>query len=381
MNRGSWNRIFAIAGKEFVHIRRDRRIIVSVLLMPVLQLLLFAYAISFDVKNVPTVVLDNDKTPASREYLEQYGSAEFFDLRGQVDSMSEIDTAFERGTASVAIIVPPGFARALASDEKAQVAILIDGGEPNSAQLGQAYAQALNQFGDREILTEWAERTGLDTTRFGQLEPRLRTWYNPERRSADFLIPGLMVVIVMIVTMQQTAVTLVRERDLGTQEQMLVSPMRHAELMVGKLLPWTIIGVVDMAAITLLAVAVFGVPLRGDILLLSVASVLFVFCALALGLIVSAVSPTPESANITALLLAFLPGFMLSGFAFPLETIPVPLQIVSYLFPGRYMVVVTRGVFLKGASFPELWPALVALVVYAVVALTAASILYGRRER
>lgn len=381
MNAAAFNRILAIAAKEFIHIRRDRRIIISVLLLPVMQLLLFAYAISFDVKNVPTVILDYDKTPASRAYLESYGSAEFFDVRGQVDNLDQIDQAFERGQASAAIVVPAGFARAIASEKKAQVAVLVDGGEPNSATLGQAYAQALNQFGDREILVEWADRTGLDTTRFGQLEPRLRTWYNPERKSADFLIPGLMVVIVMIVTMQQTAVTLVRERDLGTQEQMLVSPLRHAELMVGKLLPWTIIGVVDMAAITLLAIGVFRVPLRGDILLLAVASVLFVFCSLALGLIISAVAPSPEAANITALLLAFLPGFMLSGFAFPLETIPPFLQFVSYLFPGRYMVQITRGVFLKGASFPELWPPLLALVVYAIVSLSIASIMYGRRER
>lgn len=381
MRTGGLNRILAIAEKEFIHIRRDKRIIASVLIMPVAQLLLFAYAISFDVKNVPTVILDYDKTPASRAYLESYGSTEFFDIRGQVDDLDEIDEAFERGNASVAVIVPPGFARSIAADKKAQVAVLVDGGEPNSAQLGQAFAQALNQFGDRQVLVEWAERTGLDTTRFGQLEPRLRTWFNPERRSADFLIPGLMVVIVMIVTMQQTAVTLVRERDQGTQEQILVSPVRHAELMVGKLLPWTIIGFVDMAAITLLAVLVFGVPLRGDVLLLALASVVFVFCSLAMGLIVSALAPSPESANISALLIAFLPGFMLSGFAFPLETIPGFLQFVSYLFPGRYMVVITRGVFLKGASFPELWPPFVALTVYAIVALSAASILYGRRER
>lgn len=381
MSGYSLDRILAIARKEFIHISRDRRILISVLVMPVVQLLLFAYAISFDVKNVPTVTLDLDKTAASREYLDSYRAAGFFDVAGEVSSLDDVDQMFERGTASVAVVVPAGFARSLAREEKASVAVLIDGGEPNSAQLGQAYAVALNQVSDRRILAEWADRSGLDMTRFGQLEPRLRTWYNPERRSADFLIPGLMVVIVMIVTIQQTAVTLVRERDLGTQEQMLVSPMRHAELMVGKLMPWTAIGFIDLTAITLLAIFVFGVPLRGDLLLMAVASAVFVFCALAIGLIVSALAPSPESANISALLIAFLPGFMLSGFAFPLESVPVFLRGVSFLFPGRYMVIVSRGVFLKGASFAELWPQLLSLVVYAAIALSVASVLYGRRER
>ncbi len=374
-------RILAIARKEFIHLRRDPRILIAVLIIPVTQLLLFAYAISFDVKNVPTVILDQDRTTASRTYIDTYRSAEFFTVLGSVDSLAGVDRAFDRNIARIAVVVPPGFGRSIARGEKATVAVLVDGSEPNSAQLGQAYAVALNQAYGQNILADWADRQGIDISGIGRLEPRIRTWYNPERRSSDFLIPGLMVVIIMIVTVQQTAVTLVRERDQGTQEQMLVSPLHQWELMIGKLMPWTILAFADMIAITAVGMLVFGVPLRGSVPFLMAASVVFVFAALGLGLIISAVAPSLESANITALLISFLPAFILSGFAFPLESIPAFLRGVSYLFPGRYMIVIARGVFLKGAGFAELWQQLAQLALYSVIVIGIASVLYGRRAR
>ena len=374
-------RIVAIARKEFIHLGRDPRILMAVLIIPVMQLLLFAYAISFDVKNVPTVVLDQDNTAASREYVQTFMSSEFFDVRGRIDDLAGVDRVFDRGQAGIVVVVPSGFARSLAAGEKAPVAVIVDGSEPNSAQLGQAYAVALNQTYGQQILADWADRQGVDMTQLGRLEPRVRTWYNPERRSSDFLIPGLMVVIIMIVTVQQTAVTLVRERDQGTQEQMMVSPLRQWELMVGKLLPWTFLAFADMVAITAIGMLVFTVPLRGSIPFLVAASVAFVFAALGLGLIISALSPSLESANITALMISFLPAFILSGFAFPLESIPPFLQGVSYLFPARYMMVISRGVFLKGAGFAELWQQLAMLTVYSVAVIVIASVLYGRRAR
>ena len=374
-------RIGAIARKEFIHIRRDPRMLIAVLIVPIVQLLLFSYAISFDVKNVPTVVLDQDMTTASRAYLQAYRSADFFRVQGAVDSLAEIDRVFDRNQARIAVVVPSGFARQLARGEKAQVAVLVDGSEPNAAQIGQAYAVALNQVYGQKVLADWADRQGLDVNQFGRLEPRVRTWYNPEKRSADFLIPGLMVVIIMIVTVQQTAVTLVRERDQGTQEQMMVSPMHQWELMVAKLLPWTFLAFVDMVVIALVGIVLYQVPLRGSIPFLAVSGAAFVFAALGLGLIISALAPSLESANIVALMIAFLPAFILSGFAFPLESIPPVLQGISYLFPARYMILISRGVFLKGAGFPELWPQLAMLSAYSVAVIVIASALYGRRSR
>jgi ABC-2 type transport system permease protein len=378
--KAALTRVTAVAGKEFKHLRRDPRALATVLILPVLQLLLFAYAISFDVKNVPTVVLDQDNTPASRQYLQTYLSSEFFDVLGSANDLAQIDQLFDQNKVRIAVIIPSGFAHSLDLGEKAQVAVLTDGSEPTSAQLGQAYAIALNASYSQRVAVEWADRQGLDLAQAGEIEPRLRTWYNPEQKSSDFLIPGLMVVIIMIVTIQQTAVTLVREREQGTGEQMTVSPLRRGELMVGKLLPWTLLAFADMLVIALVGIWVFDLPLRGSLGFLAASSVVFVFSALGLGLIISAVAPNLETANIVGLLIAFLPAFLLSGFAFPLESIPTPLQWLSYAFPGRYMVTISRGVFLKGAGFSELWPELAALTAYSLVVLLASSLLYRRRS-
>lgn len=378
--KAALRRIRAISRKEYIHIRRDPRMLFAVLGMPIIQLLLFAYAISFDVTDVPTVLLDGDRTTASREYLAAYEQSDFFHVVGRVESMNEVDDAFDRSTARIAVMVAPGFGEQIARGEKGHVAVLVDGSEPNSAQLGQGYALALNQAIDRDVLVEWAEVRGLDPGSVGGIEPLVRTWYNPERRSADFLIPGLMVVIIMIVTIQQTAVTLVREKEQGTFEQIVVSPVRRGELMVGKVWPWVVLGFIDMIVITLVAITVFQTPLRGDLLVLATGTFLFILCSLAIGLIISARASSVEVANIVGLLVSFLPGFMLSGFAFPLNSIPPFLQFVSYLFPGRYMVTISRSVFLKGAGWEVLMPQLIALAIYAVVSLTLASLLYSRRS-
>ncbi len=377
--RSALRRIIAVTHKEFIHIRRDPRMLASVLVMPVIQLLLFSYAISFDVTDVPTVILDQDRTTASREYLASFEHSDFFRVVDHIESDVEADRAFDTSSAKVAVIIRPGFADSIAEGNKADVAVLIDGSEPNSAQLGRAYAVALSSTEDRQILVSWAESQGLDVTSMGSLSPQIRTWYNPDRRSADFLIPGLMVVIIMIVTIQQTAVSLVKERDQGTFEQLTVSPIRRAELMVGKVLPWLILAFIETAVIVAVGVLFFGVPLRGSVLALALGSVLFVFSSLAIGLLISARSSSVEVANMAGLLISFLPGFMLSGFAFALESIPPALQFISYLFPGRYMVVIARSVFLKGADVATVLPQLAALLVYAVVSLTLASLAYSRR--
>lgn len=375
----SLTRIGAVVLKEFRHLRRDPRIVAMVLLMPVVQLLLFAYAVSFDVRHVPTVVLDQDRTPASRTYVASYTGGDLFDVTREVSALPEIDTAFENGRARVAVVVPAGFSDALARSEKAPVTVLVDGSETNTGRIASTYANALNAQYAQRLVVSWADRQGMDAGANGALEPRLRVWYNPDLRSTVFLVPGLMVVVMLIVTVQQTAVSLVRERDLGTAEQMRVSPLTDPELMLGKLLPWTLLAFVDAVAITLIGVFVFDVPLRGSIPLLAVTTGIFTFAALALGLLVSALAPSLEVANQVALLIAFLPGFLLSGFAFPLDSIPRLLQWISYAFPGRYMVEIARGVFLKGAGLAELWPPLAQMSVYAVVLVTLAVLAQRRR--
>lgn len=379
--RATLDRIGAIVVKEFRHLGRDPRALLTVVITPVLQLLLFAYAISFDVDHVPTIVVDLDHTTQSQEYLRQYQASTFFTVVAQAQTMNEVDSAFDLNQAHLAIVIQAGFGQEIASGGQGQVAVLIDGSEPTSARISQAYSVAANQLYNQQLTRQWADDQGLDLSSIGMLEPRVRTWYNPERRSSDFLIPGLMVVIIAIVTVQQTAVTLVRERDLGTEEQLEVSPLRKGELMVAKLLPWTAIAFVDVVVIIALGRWLFGVPLRGDIGALALGSALFVFAALGLGLLVSAIAPSTDTANILALLIAFLPSFLLSGLAFALDQIPAVLQWLSYAFPARYMVTISRVVFLKGGGFAQVWPELLALAGYAVAMIAIASVLHGRRAR
>lgn len=377
----SLSRIGAVTAKEFIHLFRDPRTLAVVLALPVLQMLLFAYAISFDVKNVSTVIIDLDQTPASQAYVGTYASSDFFTVVGTASDLGAVDRVFDANQARIAVVVPPGFGRSLANGEQAQVAVYLDGSEPTAARVGQAFSTALNQVYGQQVIIEWADTQGLDVTTAGQLEPRVRTWYNPEKRSSDFLIPGLMVVIIMVVAVQQTAVSLVREREQGTDEQLAISPMRRWEMMLGKVAPWTLLAFFELALVTAVGIWFFDLPLRGNLVVLALGAALFVFCSLGLGLVISAVAPSLESANMLGLLLSILPAFILSGFAFPLGSIPVWLQVVSCLFPARFMVTISRGVFLKGAGVAELWPELAALGVYAVVVIAVAIVLTSRRQR
>ena len=376
---GAAGRIGAVVRKEFIHVGRDPRLLAVVLVMPIIQLLLFAYAISFDVRNLPTVVVDLDRTPDSTAYLRAYEASGLFQVTAHETTLAAVDESFARNEARVAVVVPAGFARSLARGEAAQVGVFVDGSEPNSARVAQTYSAALNQLYGRSLAVAWASTQGLDLRQTGLVEPRLRTWYNPDRASSIFLIPGLMVVIIMIVTAQQTAVTLVREREQGTAEQLMVSPLRRIELMVGKLTPWVIMAFLDVAVIAAVGALLFHVPMRGDLLALGVGAVLFVASCLGIGLIVSAVAPSLDTANMAAFLIAFLPAFLLSGFAFALDQIPPVLDWISRIFPARYMVTISRGVLLKGAGFDELWPQVAALAAYATVALLIAVRLHGRR--
>ncbi len=378
--RSSVDRIGAVAVKEFVHIRRDPRTIIAVLILPLIQLVLFAYALGYDVRDIPTVVLDQDNTAASRAYLEAFSESGFFDMRGSVGSLDAVDDAFLKNRARAAIIVGSGFEREQLAERKGPVLVLLDGSEPTSAQLGQTYAAALNARLGQQAAVEWAERQGLDLSSQPALEPHLRTWYNPEGSSTAFLVPGLLVVIVMIVTVQQTAVTLVRESDQGTLQQMTISPLARWELMVGKIAPWAVLGFIDTVAIVIAAVTLFDVPLRGDLTLLGVSMLLFIVCSLGIGLIISSRAKSVDVANIVALLISFLPAFMLSGMAFPLDSIPGFLQAVSYVFPGRYMVAISRAVFLKDAGWGAMLPQVASLASYAVISISLASLLMRRRS-
>jgi ABC-2 type transport system permease protein len=372
-------RILAIARKEFIHIIRDPRLLMVILAMPLLQLFLYSYALSFDVKNLPTATIDFDHTVQSRQYLDALQQSNYFQINQRLGSYADVDKAFESNTDKVVVVVSSGFGNALAAGRSGNVQILVDGSDANSASLAQGYSAALSRvYGGKVIVTQ-VESKGFSTSSMASLSANTRVWYNPEGKSAAYYVPGLIVVLVTMVLVLQTANTLVREKENGTYEQLIVSPIRKIELMLGKIAPWAMIGAIQIIMISTIGIVVFQIPFRGSVVLLAVASLLYVTCALGMGLIISARASSVDTANQLAGLIAFLPTFMLSGFVFPLSSMPIALQAISYCFPGRYFMVITRTIFLKGGGMEVLWPQMLALTIFAVTIITLASSMYRER--
>lgn len=372
-------RILAIARKEFLHIIRDKRLIGVIVIMPLLQLFLYAYALSFDVKQLPTATLDLDRTTASSQYIDALQQSNYFKVDNVLGSYAQVDPAFANNSDKIVVVVQAGFGDAIAAGRAGNVQILVDGSDANSAQLGSAYAGALSRVFGGKVLVSQIEQKGISTASVPQLSASVRTWYNPEGVSAAYFVPGLIVVLVTMVTVLQTANTLVREKENGTYEQIIVSPISRLELMIGKIAPWAGIGALEIMTIATIGVLVFNVPFRGSLILFALSAILYVTCTLGLGLIVSARATTVDSANQIAALIGFLPTFMLSGFVFPLSSMPVALQAISYLFPARYFMVITRTIFLKGGGLNVLWPQFAALAVFATLIVILAASLYRER--
>ena len=372
-------RALAIARKEFLHITRDKRLLGVILVMPLIQLFLYSYALSFDVKHLQTATLDLDRSAASRQYINSLQQSNYFTVNRNLTSYAEVDRTLENNTDKVVVVVENGFGSDVARGKAGNVQILVDGSDANSAQLAQTYAGALSRVYGAKLAIQQYEANGLNTSAVAGLSANSRTWYNPEGRSASYFVPGLIVVLVTMVTVLQTANTLVREKEMGTYEQLIVSPIRRIELMVGKVAPWALIGALDIIIISLIGIVVFQIPFRGSVAILAVSSLLYVICTLGIGLMISARASSVDTANQLGALVSFLPTFMLSGFIFPLSSLPPFLQFLSYLFPARYFMVITRTVFLKGGGVSVLWPQIMALAVFAVVIIVLSASLYRER--
>lgn len=372
-------RILAIIRKEFIHIRRDPRIVATVLIMPLLQLLLFSYALSADVNNIPIAVLDQDQSQASRQLITSFQTSNFFDVTQNLGSMEQVDGVFNRGEDKLVLVIKPGFAEAIDGGDKGKVAVLVDGSDPNIAQRAQGYATGLTQVFSGKVLADYATSKGYDLGSMGGIDVHGATWYNPEGKQSNFLIPGLIVILIMGVSIQQTAVALVKEKELGTMEQLVASPLTRMELMIGKVAPWAVLAGFDILAISAFGVIVFQVPFRGSLGLFALASFLFVVGNLGLGLLISSIAGSINVANQVSALLSMLPGFMLSGFIFATRNMPEWLQPFTYIFPARYYMTVNRTLFLKGSGITVLWPEITALTIYAVLTITMSALLFKKR--
>ncbi len=370
-------RLYAIARKELRQLLRDWRTLFILVFLPAILLLVFGYALSFDVRNVPLAVLDQDRTPESREVIRSMLGAESFNLVRTLESDDEVAEVLDGGIADAVVVVPRGFGRKVVGNEGATVQALLDGSNSQSAATTLGYLNAhFNTFA-MAVVTEQVERTGMRVPD-APLSAAPRIWYNPELRSSMFLVPGLMVFVLMISATISTALAVVRERERNTIEQVLVSPVRAPELILGKTAPYLLVSLLAAALLVATGWVLFGVAVRGSLLLLAFMSLLFCMSALGQGLFISSVTDSQQVAFFAAVISTLLPTFLLSGFVFPLDSAPVAIQAISYAVPARYFVALVRGVILRGAEIQDIWRPLLSLSIFSVVILGLASVRASR---
>lgn len=368
----SFRRVRAVFIKELHHITRDGRSLAMALLMPVMMLLLYGYALSLDVDRVPTLVYDQDQTSASRELAREFQGSRFFDMRGMAAGYSSIERAIDRNQILMGLVIPKGYSDHIKAGEEATVQILLDGSDSNTASIVMGYAETLVRTYSSQIRATAMNRRGGEHLT-PPIDARLRVWYNSTLESKNYVVPGLIAVILQIIAALLTSLTIAREWEMGTMEQLLSTPLRPVEIVLGKMMAYFVVGVADAAIALLVGLFVFGVPLRGSILVLAVSVCTFLFGALFWGVLVSAAAKTQVQAYQMGVLSSFLPAFLLSGFVYAIETMPPPIQVITHIIPARYVVTIMKGVFLKGVGFEVLWGELAFLALYAAAVFLLAT--------
>lgn len=372
------SRLLSLIRKEFIQITRDTRTLILVLVIPVMQLFLLGYAATNDVRNVPLAVYDQDRGPQARLLLDAYRAADYFRVAYDVDSEDALRTLIDNGDARAGLIVPPDYSEQVSGGGAAQVVFVLDGSDPTVASTALSAAIMIGQEHSTQILQARLAERGMGTAFTPPLEVRTSVWYNPDLISAHFMIPGVIAMILFALTSILTASAIVRERERGTIEQLIVTPIRPWELVVGKLLPYVIVAFINTFEVLAIGHWWFGMPIRGDIWLILALSGLFLLSSLGIGLFASTVANTQQEAMLTVWMV-FLPSLFLAGFFFPLEAMPKFLQWVSVLFPLRYYLTIIRTLTLKGGSIAAVQNEVLALVVFGIVIMTAASLRFRKR--
>lgn len=372
-------RVLAVARKEFIQVVRDPRTLAVMVVIPPLWLLLFGYGITLDVTHLRTAVCDLERTPSSRALISRMASTAYFDVLYRLDDPRQADELLDHGRVRAVVVIPADFTRRLGQPGGAQAQVLLDGSDPRTASLANGYLLAVIQDYAAELAVARLKRAGQSGALALPLDLRDRARYNPELKSVNFIIPGLIAIILMLLAALLTSLTVVRERERGTLEGVVASPIRPYELMVGKLLPYLLLGYGDVALAVAFGVFWFKVPLRGSVALLFLLSGVFLTAAFALGLLISTVARSQQVAMLGALLGTLLPSVLLSGFVFPIQSMPTVIRGMTYLIPARYALVVLRGIFLKGVGLNILWPQTLVLLGFALVFLVACSRRFRKR--
>ncbi len=361
--------IIQIMIKEFLQLKRDPRLFGIVFLAPVIQLIVLGYAANMDVNTVHTAVFDQDKTAASRDFVEKFERSGYFQIDDYVESYKQIDDDINSNKVLWALVIPKDFEKKINRMESAPVQTIFDGSDGNKTSIAFGYLQGIASSYSKSILLENADRTGMKVPAAGSLIPAVRVWYNPDLKTRVFMVPSIMGLILMIITTILMSMAIVKEREIGTLEQLIVTPIKPSQLIIGKLVPFGILGFIDVLIVLSVMIFWFGIGVRGSFVFLVASSFLFVLSTLGIGLFISTISKTQQQAMMVAQFGIMMPMIYLSGFAFPIENMPKIIQYITYLIPLRYYITILRGVILKGASFFELIPETGMLLLFGITIL------------
>jgi ABC-2 type transport system permease protein len=360
-------RLKALIQKEFAQFFKDKRLLPIIFVAPILQLTFLGFAASLDVKNIAFVLCDLDKSSESRRFTESFTNSGYFTMEYSTEEYAEVRSYLDNSQAAMALVIPPKFGEKILRRETVDVQLLFDGSEGNSTAIASGYAmQIINRFSQQVLVSIIG-----DARRLGGVTTETRAWYNPTLISRKFMVPGVLVLILLITTTNLTAMAIVKEKEIGTLEQLLVTPLRPVELIIGKLIPFTLIGLIVVTIALLVMVFGFSIAVRGSVLLLYVLTGGFLMTSLGLGLFVSTISKTQQQAMMIGMFFVMLPMMYISGFVFPVENMPLPLQWISNLIPMKYYLIIIRSIILKGAGLHELWYEAMMLFVMGAGVLTA----------
>lgn len=373
--RAALHRVKHLVVKELIELRQDPRLFGILIMAPIIQLFVLGYAATTDVKDIPLLVVDGDRSSASRMLTQRFEASANFYVVDVVSGDHAVEDHLEHGTAWMALTIPAGFGASISDGRPTAVQIIADGTDSNSTGVAMGYA--------RSVVAEYsAERTAERLPggrRVAPIDADVRVWFNPRLESREFMVPGIVALLLLVVTTNLSAMAIVREREVGTLEQLNVTPLARWELIVGKLLPYALIGLFDVVLVTLVAVFWFQIPFRGSFPLLFLCSGMYLLSTLGLGLFISTISSTQQQASMTATFFFLTPMIYLSGFTFPIENMPDWIQYVTYLIPLRYFLVIVRGIFLKGVGVDILWPQMAALLACGLVLITLATLRSSKR--
>ena len=371
--------ILAIIVKEFLQLKRDPRLFGIIFIAPVIQLILLGYAANLDINNINTVVYNQDKTAESRDFIEKFERSGYFTMNHYADNYDQVMNYINKGDDLWALVIPKDFEKKLQRGEQVKVQALFDGSDGNKASIAFGYVTGVVSSYSQSILVEAKERSGMQSLAAVNINPELRVWYNPDLKTRVFMLPGIMGLLLTIITTSLMAMAIVKEREIGTLEQIIVTPIKPAQLIIGKTIPFIVFGFIDVLIVTVVMVYWFGIAIRGDFFFLMLASFIYVLSSLGLGLFISTVSKTQQQAMMVAMFGVLLPMNFLSGFAFPIENMPGWIQPITYLIPLRYYITILRGVILKGDGFFQLIPETAALLGIGILILAASSLRFRKR--